>query len=206
MAGRENHRQRLIEGALKCLREKGYAHTTARDIAAASNANLGSIGYHFGSKDALLREALSEGLRQWTQYLLSRVLAREGAGPLGHLRAFSSGAAESVEEQQGLMLALVEALPAAARSPVLRAQLADLIEETRRASQATIETAIPGAEALDERTARTLASLLIAVIDGLALQWLIDPERAPTGEELTGALDSILRGTPRCGRVEPASE
>jgi AcrR family transcriptional regulator len=192
MTGRENHRQRLIEGALKCLREKGYAHTTARDIAAASNANLGSIGYHFGSKDALLREALSEGLRQWTQYFLSRVLAHEDAGPIEHLRTFWSGAAESVEEQQGLMLALIEALPAAARSPVLRAQLADLIEETRRASQATIKAAIPGAEALDERTARTLASLVIAVIDGLALQWLIDPERAPTGEELAGALDSIL--------------
>lgn len=192
MAPRENHRQRLIEGALKCLREKGYAQTTARDIAAASNANLGSIGYHFGSKDALLGEALSEGLRQWTQYFLSRVLARESAGPLEHLRTFWSGAAESVEGQQGLILAFIEALPAAARSPVLRAQLADLLEETRRASQATIKAAIPGAEALDERTARTLASLLIAVIDGLALQWLIDPERAPTGEELTGALDSIL--------------
>lgn len=192
MAGRENHRQRLIEGALKCLREKGYAHTTARDIAAASNANLGSIGYHFGSKEALLGEALSEGLRQWTQYFLSRAQARGGAGPLEHLRTFWSGAAESVQEQQGLMLALVEALPAAARSPVLRAQLADLIEETRHASQATIEAAIPGAETLDERTARTLASLLIAVVDGLALQWLIDPERAPTGEELTGVLDSIL--------------
>jgi len=192
VAGRENHRQRLIEGALKCLREKGYAHTTARDIAAASNANLGSIGYHFGSKDALLREALSEGLRQWTQYFLSRAHAHEGAGPLEHLRTFWSGAAESVQEQQGLMLALVEALPAATRSPILRTQLSDLIEETRRASQATIEAAIPGAQALDERTARTLASLLIAVIDGLALQWLIDPERAPTGEELTGVLDSIL--------------
>lgn len=192
MAGRENHRQRLIEGALKCLREKGYAHTTARDIAAASNANLGSIGYHFGSKDALLREALSEGLRQWTRYFISRALAREGAGPLEHLRAFWSGAADSVEEQRGLMLAFIEALPAAARSPVLRAQFADLAEEARRASQAAIEAAIPAAEALDERTARTLASLLIAVIDGLALQWLIDPERTPTGEELIGALDSIL--------------
>ncbi|HTZ64795.1 MAG TPA: TetR/AcrR family transcriptional regulator [Solirubrobacteraceae bacterium] len=197
MTGRENHRQRLIEGALKCLREKGYAHTTARDIAAASNANLGSIGYHFGSKDALLREALSEGLRQWTQYFLTRALAHEGAGPLEHLRTFWSGAGESIQEQQGLMLALIEALPAAARSPVLRAQLADLIDETRRASQATIEATIPGAEALDERTARTLASLLIAVIDGLALQWLIDPKRAPTGEDLAGALDSILLTTTR---------
>jgi AcrR family transcriptional regulator len=192
MARRENHRQRLIEGALTCLREKGYAHTTARDIATASNANLGSIGYHFGSKEALLGEALREGFRQWTQYFVSRALAREGAEPLEHLRAFWTGAAESIEEQQGLMLAFIEALPAAARSPVLRTQLADLTEDARRVSQATIEAAIPGAVGLDQRTARTLASLLMAVVDGLALQLLIDPEHAPTTEELTGTLDAIL--------------
>src|SRR5687767_6688051 len=53
-----SHREDLIEGAIKCLRTKGYARTTARDIAAASGAGLASIGYHFGSKDALLAKAL----------------------------------------------------------------------------------------------------------------------------------------------------
>src|SRR6185295_1229331 len=48
------HREDLLAGAVRCLREKGYAHTTARDIVAASGTNLASIGYHYGSTRALL--------------------------------------------------------------------------------------------------------------------------------------------------------
>jgi len=51
-------RDQLLEGALLCLQTKGYARTTARDIAAASGANLASIGYHFGSKEGLLNAAV----------------------------------------------------------------------------------------------------------------------------------------------------
>jgi len=53
-----SHRDQLVKGAIKCLQTKGYAHTTARDIAAASGANLASIGYHFGSTQALLNTAV----------------------------------------------------------------------------------------------------------------------------------------------------
>ncbi|NHW87893.1 helix-turn-helix transcriptional regulator, partial [Escherichia coli] len=44
------HRERLLAGARNCLYERGYTRTTARDIVAASDTNLASIGYHFGSK------------------------------------------------------------------------------------------------------------------------------------------------------------
>ena len=52
------HREDLLAGAVRCLREKGYAHTTARDIVAASGTNLASIGYHYGSTRALLNAAV----------------------------------------------------------------------------------------------------------------------------------------------------
>ncbi|MFI7108131.1 TetR family transcriptional regulator [Nonomuraea sp. NPDC050227] len=35
-------RDKLIDGAERCLQERGYAHTTARDIARTSGANLAS--------------------------------------------------------------------------------------------------------------------------------------------------------------------
>jgi AcrR family transcriptional regulator len=38
--------------------KRGYAHTTARDIVAASDTNLASIGYHYGSTRALLNAAV----------------------------------------------------------------------------------------------------------------------------------------------------
>jgi AcrR family transcriptional regulator len=56
------HRDDLLAGAVRCLREKGYAHTTARDIVAASGTNLGSIGYHYGSTEALLNAAVMKAI------------------------------------------------------------------------------------------------------------------------------------------------
>ena len=51
---RESHRDALLDAAKSLLRERDYGNITARDLVAASNTNLGSIGYHFGSKEALL--------------------------------------------------------------------------------------------------------------------------------------------------------
>src|ERR1041385_1776439 len=51
------HREDLLEGAKRCLLEKGFLRTTARDVVKASGTNLASIGYHYGSKDALLAQA-----------------------------------------------------------------------------------------------------------------------------------------------------
>ena len=59
------HKEDLLAGAKRCLLERGYAGTTARDIVAASHTNLASIGYHFGSKDALLTEAMIELIGEW---------------------------------------------------------------------------------------------------------------------------------------------
>ncbi len=57
-----SHREDLLDGAVRCLREKGYAQTTARDIVAASGTNLASIGYHYGSTKALLNAAVRRAM------------------------------------------------------------------------------------------------------------------------------------------------
>src|SRR5690606_17107384 len=54
------HREDLLEGAKRCLLAKGFVRTTARDIVKESGTNLASIGYHYGSKDALLAQAYLE--------------------------------------------------------------------------------------------------------------------------------------------------
>ena len=54
----------LLQAAIQCLQEHGYAHTSARDLVAASCTNLGAIGYHFGSKEPLLNEAITHHVRE----------------------------------------------------------------------------------------------------------------------------------------------
>ena len=188
---RENHRERLLRGASLCLREKGYARTTARDVAAAANSNLGSIGYHFGSKEALLNEAIREGCAQWTEQLGRIAFSVQGATPIDRLQAAWRGLAETFGEQRTLLVAFVEALAQADRSEELRRQLADLYEESRAAIRQMVEASLGTAELADDH-ARACASFLIAVCEGLMLQWLVDPERAPSGEDLIAGLSAAL--------------
>jgi hypothetical protein len=47
-------------------------------------------------------------------------------------------------------------------------------------------------DGLSDPTARQVASFLIAVCDGLKVQWLLDPQRAPSPDELMAALEIAL--------------
>src|SRR2546423_5833095 len=64
-----SNREDLLAGAKKCLLEKGYARTTARDIAQAAGVSLAAIGYHFGSKDALMNEAMFQAIGEWGDHV-----------------------------------------------------------------------------------------------------------------------------------------
>ena len=191
MSPRENHRERLVRGALACLGEKGYARTTARDIAAASGSNLGSIGYHFGSKEALLNEAIREGFAQWTEQLGQIAFSEEGATPIDRMQASWKGLGDTFEEHRPLMVAFVEALAQAERSAELRDQLAELYEESRATIARIVQASLRDGALADEQ-ARGCASFLIAVCDGLLLQWLVDPRRAPSGESMIVALEAVF--------------
>jgi AcrR family transcriptional regulator len=188
---RENHREQLVQGAMRCLLEKGYAHTTARDIAAAASSNLGSIGYHFGSKEALLNEAIREGFAEWTAQLGNIAFAEAGATPVERGRASWIALTDSFEEHRPLIVAFVEALAQSVRSDALRAQLADIYEEGRATVGRMVDASLGEAEIGDAQS-RAVASFMIAVCDGLLLQWLVDPARAPSGAELTAGLDAAL--------------
>jgi AcrR family transcriptional regulator len=186
------HREKLLAGAKRCLYERGYAHTTARDIVAASGTNLASIGYHFGSKEALLTAAMIEAIDEWGEEL-GRILATgtdANAGPIERNEAIWTRVIESFEAHRPLWVATFEAFMAAQRSPELREQLAAGQEEGRFGLAALFQSM--NESAVDERTARTVGSFYVALMSGLIVQWLVDPERAPSGRALAEALRTIL--------------
>ena len=176
-------REALLDGARRCLQERGYAHTTARDVAAASGVGLASIGYHFGSKDALLDEALRAAMAEWTEEVVAAALA-VGADcpPWDRLRAAMAKLTDSFATQRPIMIAFVEALGRAEREPTLRADLAAAYEQLR--------AGITGV--LGELGGRDLASLIVALTDGMLVQWLLDPEHTPSGAAVIDALGNAL--------------
>jgi AcrR family transcriptional regulator len=186
---RQSHRELLLDGARRCLRERGYARTTARDLVAASGTNLASIGYHFGSKEALLDEALVGGFAEWAAEVERAMDAVEGGGAAERFAASLEAMIGRFEELRPFLVAFVEALPRATRSPELRALLARAYADCREAGARMVKAAL-ASEGLEagEAEARNLASVGMAICDGLMLQWLLDPEAAPTSAEAIAAL------------------
>jgi len=193
MGRTRGHKERLLAGAKQCLYERGYGRTTARDIVEASGTNLASIGYHFGTKEALLNAAMMEMLGEWGQEL-ERILASEsdeGAGPLGRFEEVWTRVIESFEAHRPALIASFEAFVQAEHSPELREQIAAGQEDTR-SWLAVLFGNLAGAA--DEATARAVGSFHLALLNGLMVQWLVDPELAPSGREMAGALRTILEG------------
>ncbi len=186
------HREDLLAGARRCLQERGYARTTARDLVAASDTNLASIGYHFGSKESLLNEAITESFQEWALRVRDLAIGVQGTAPpdpAAVLAATWDAMLVSFAEYRGLALAFVEALAQAERQPELRAMLARAYADSRRQVAAMVTDLLGGAGA---EVAPALASFQIAMCDGLLVQWLLDPEAAPSGPEMATALAAVL--------------
>ena len=180
-----SNRDALLAGAKECLRTKGYARTTARDLVAASGANLSSIGYHFGSKEALLAEAFDELFMEYTAQLTRAAAGDPAVAALARVAESWRRMLAEMPERESLMLAFVESIGPSVRSPELRAKLADHYQRTRDEVAATVRESLgPDADA----DPNVIASYLIAVHDGLMLQFLVDPTRTPTGDELAQAV------------------
>ncbi|HEU5160678.1 MAG TPA: TetR/AcrR family transcriptional regulator [Streptosporangiaceae bacterium] len=182
------HRDRLLAAALICLRDKGYAHTTARDLVAASGTNLRSIGYHFGGKEALLDEALGECFRTWTARVEQAVFGADAGGPRERLEAALVALIDSFADLRPQVAACVEAIAPAMRSDTLRAKIAAGYAESREAGAAMITRVCADLGVAAPENAEAIASVLIAISDGLMLQWLAAPDAAPDARQTMDAL------------------
>jgi AcrR family transcriptional regulator len=186
------HRDALLEGAKQCLAEKGYARTTTRDIVAVSGANLASIGYHYGSKEALLTQALIHANIEWGE-ALEKSLVRGGAAvPHRQFEAIWAEVVELFAEHRRLWATNFEAFTQVEHSDELREALTDGLREARAGLGASLLRHLGGRH--DERAAQAVGSLFQALLTGFMAQWLVDPDSAPTGADLSFALDSLAAG------------
>ncbi|GAA3376031.1 TetR/AcrR family transcriptional regulator [Streptomyces sannanensis] len=174
------HREDLLEGAKRCLLEKGYARTTARDIVAASGTNLASIGYHYGSKEALLNQAFLAVTEDWADSL--------DLPPKGDFAEVWDRVIASFGATRPLWKLQFEIVARLDQDEELQKALAVPQEDARNGLAAMFHGIDPEAEPAKARAAGLVAQALLA---GVMVQYLIDPESAPSGQELADGLRVI---------------
>lgn len=185
-------RTHILDTALSVFAGSGYHAASIRDIAAKCGISHPTLLYHFPSKAHLLMAVLNrrdemdcddEGFsdlepRAMLQHLVGS--ARKNAGARGIVELFAQLSAEASDPSHPAHHYFVE------RYAQLRA---DLTRAFRALAQ---EGALSAA-----LTPELAASQVVAVMDGLQVQWLLDPDAIEMDQALAALLRTIVTDSTR---------
>jgi AcrR family transcriptional regulator len=178
------NREDLLAGAQRCLLASGYSRTTARDIATESGVSLAAIGYHFGSKEALMNQALVEATHDWSDALEQAVAEIDPAAtPIDRFVTAWDKIAISFQANRPLWSAGFELVAQIDHAPAAQ----ELFAGALRALRPELAKVFEG-EGASSGTSGTVYHVLLM---GVLAQWLIDPGQGPDGREIADGLLAI---------------
>lgn len=171
--GRENVRERLLAAAAEEFTENGYAAAKLQDIARRAGFTKGAVYSNFESKQALFAELLSKRSMELAGRVIDTV---SGLAPGDAAGKGGDAIAAWVVAEPRWPLLVTEFGIQAARVP----ELAEGYRRERRHLRDELETLIAErarewgvGEGID---ARRVATSLLALISGLAVEHSVDPD------------------------------
>ncbi len=159
----ERSRRALVDAGVELLADAGWAGLTTRAIAERAQVNHGLVHYYFGDLDNLRLSIASAVIERSLQSVVDELVTTDdwvsaAAGFVAHDDRWSN----SPESRQ-----VAELKAAALREPKVRALTAAALADARRktaawlANQGVVDAA-------------PLATILVAMLDGLVLHRLVD--------------------------------
>ena len=193
----EERREQLIDAAVEVIADHGLARATTRAITERAGLALGAFHYVFDSKDELL-EAVTQRVVRDIDATLGAAAPTGETAPAHHLEGqelvvdvldrFLRGAWTYFEGTRTLQLAQYELTLHALREPEkhhLAVQQYDLLVGTLSGILRDLT------EELDPGTTNELARYIVATIDGLLLQWLVERDGDAASRRLGRYLSTL---------------
>jgi len=174
----------IIEATLTLLAARGVHGTSLDMVAETVGVAKSSILWHFGSKEELLLRVAERVLEQVARGPVQEILALPTieARAEATWRFFSETLKQRPALRRVLLYLIVETVE---QRPELRTRLQQLYRDIRAMWEAGLRSAIA-----DPGKRRRLAVISIAALDGIFLQWLIDPDAIDL-ESLHGELREL---------------
>ncbi len=168
-----NQKETILEAALRTVAERKLSGTRMRQIAKYAGMSQGNLHYYFPSKQALITSLLDYML---TFSVTSRAeqLRSEDLSPFEKLRLFLDEKQAALEERQPYMLAFYDLWVEGTKTPDIQEKMieqysvwrSDIGEMLRQGVQKGV---------FDAQAAEGAPQLLVSLMEGAALQYLIDP-------------------------------
>ncbi len=182
-------RQEIVEAATEVFGEFGYAGGSIRAIAARVGVSPATLLSHFGSKEGLLMAVLEEWSRRTTAASL------EGTSGLAYFRRFHEVMQFHLHNRGLLELFTTIAADASSPSHPAREFIRHRYVESMGNLCVQLAQAVGDGEIapLNQAEIEREARLLTAMLDGIGLQWLLDPSTDMVGDVTAFMNDTIAR-------------
>jgi AcrR family transcriptional regulator len=183
-------RQLLIEAAWRCAARRGFRDLTVDDVCAEAEVSKGAFYGYFESKQDLLVTLLDDDAAALDRDL--ERITRTSRSAAERVRRFAEATLARAEDS-GRVQVRADLWAALLTDEVVRHRLAEANQRRRAVVRSWIEHGIASGE-LVEIPANALASLLLALTDGLMLHGALDPG-AFRWTNIRRAIDVLLDGT-----------
>jgi AcrR family transcriptional regulator len=187
---RDASRARLLQAAFDLIAERGFRGTSFAAIAMRAGHSPSLVSHRFGSKEGLLAELVRSMVQRWG----SDVRAPELSSRTGTAALMATGKAHqhALEHHAPAMRAMYMLFfESLIDAPELRTDLAQLDERLRRATERMLQAAVETGTARKDLDVSAHATLFLAALRGITLQWMMDPAALDL-PRVYAALDSLF--------------
>jgi len=187
----EERQKQILDAAIKEFARHGFHATRMEDIARASGLSKGAVYLYYKSKDAIIT-ALMRTLFAWELRGARAVMEAEGSAA-DRLLAITRMLAEEFERMAVAMPILLEFYAVAFRQSSVREYLSQMYEEFRAPLAGLIQQGIERGE-FRAVEPEEVALTWIALLEGLALLWVVNPRGLAWREQAEAAVHLLLDG------------
>lgn len=165
----------ILRAALETIAENKISGTRMRLIAARAGMSQGNLHHYFATKTdlllALLDEMLATFVREREEWLNKTELA-----PREKLADFIEQKKRLLLARKALMQAYHDFWVHGTTDPAIQAQFQRMYDKWRGDIQTVVDEGVRRG-VFDAQPAAAVPGLLVALMEGIALQYLVDPDR-----------------------------
>ena len=188
-------KDQIVRATVECITKHGYHHFSMQDVATTAGVSKGIIHYYFLNKDDLMLSVLDRVAGD-----IERVLAEEMSSidnPIEKLKIFVSVAANVVRSTKEYYQVNMDFWTQINQKKEVRQIISSHYAKFRETCASVIREGIDR-NLFKEVNANLYASYIIAIVDGISIQWLFDETVYDHGDMIDISINQIMDGLLLC--------
>ena len=189
----EERKNQILEAAIAVFARLGFDQSRMEDIAGQAGLSKGALYLYYKSKDAIVAALLKYFFAQEFKRLQTFVETDQEGSVVEQVLTLTRQLVQAMQWMAKMMPIAFEFYALAGRDQEVRQFLKQYYQDYRRALASLIERGIKQGEfrAVDSQTA---ATSLVALYEGLALLFFVDPEADQWAEQVETSVHFLLEG------------